>query len=211
MVCKLHKSIYDLRQTSRQWFDKFSSFMLQIRFQQSKSDYTFVKGIGSDYVALLVYVDDLLICGSSTKEINATKNKLSDECKLKDLGSLHYFLGLEIVRSKAGIFISERNYNLSLVEDLGLLGAKPTKIQMDLRINLNINMGDVYKDPSRYRRLIGRLLYLNITRPDISFSIPKISQFVSNPRVPHYEVPCHLVRYIKQSPRQGFFYLQNQQ
>ena len=92
MACKLNKSIYGLRQASRQWFEKFSSFMLEMGFHQSKSDYSlFHKGTGSDYVALLVYVDDILITGSSTKGIADLKRKLSDKFKLKDLGSLGYF------------------------------------------------------------------------------------------------------------------------
>lgn len=180
--------------------------MIQSGFTQSKSDYSlFFKGNGSDYVALLVYVDDILITGSSTKEINSIKHKLSDKFKLKDLGKLGYFLGLEVARSKAGIFVSQRNYTLQLVEDMGLLGSKPTNTPMDPRVNLHGDMGDVYDDPSRYRRLIGRLLYFNITRPDISFAFQKLSQYVSSPRVPHYDAAYHLVRYLKQTPGQGIF------
>lgn len=206
LVCKLHKSIYGLRQASRQWFEKFSSFMLHSGFSQSKSDYSlFFKGNGSDYIALLVYVDDILITGSSATEIDSIKRKLSNKFKLKDLGNLGYFLGLEVARSKAGIFVSQRNYTLQLIEDLGLLGAKPATTPMDPRVNLHSDMGNLYDDPSRYRRLIGRLLYLNITRPDISFSIQKLSQYVSSPRTPHFEAACHLVRYLKQSPGQGIF------
>ncbi|KAL7585123.1 hypothetical protein Lser_V15G44364 [Lactuca serriola] len=206
LACKLNKSIYGLRQASRQWFEKFSSFMLFLGFTQSKSDYSlFFKGSGSTYVALLVYVDDILITGSSNTEINLLKQQLSAKFKLKDLGSLGYFLGLEVAKSKEGIFVSQRNYTLQLIEDLGFLAAKPVSTPMDLRNNLQSDKGDLFDDPARYRRLVGRLLYLNITRPDISFSVQKLSQFMSSPRIPHYQAACHLVKYLKQSPGQGIF------
>lgn len=206
LACKLNKSIYGLRQASRQWFEKFSSFMLHLGFTQSKSDYSlFFKGSGSNYVALLVYVDDILITGSSTTEINLLKKQLSDKFKLKDLGSLGYFLGLEVAKSKSGIFVSQRNYTLQLIDDLGFLAAKPVSTPMDPRNNLQSDKGDMLDNPARYRRLVGRLLYLNITRPDISFSVQKLSQFMSAPRVPHYQAACHLVKYLKQNPGQGIF------
>ena len=127
LVCKLQKSLYGLRQASRQWYSKFSTFLFTMGFTQSKSDYSlFFKGSGSTYVALLVYVDDIVITGASSEQIQLLKKALSDQFKLKDLGNLRHFLGLEIARSKSGIFISQRQYTLKLLEDMGLLGAKST-------------------------------------------------------------------------------------
>lgn len=97
LVCKLHKSIYGFKQASRQWFDKFSSALLKLSFKQSKSDYSlFVCGIDSSFIALLVYVDDIIITGSSISEIGKLKKHLDYVFKQKDLGSLRYFLGLEL-------------------------------------------------------------------------------------------------------------------
>ena len=108
IVCKLQKPLYGLRQASRQWFSKFLSAMLQLGFLQSKSDYSlFTKGKDQSFVALLVYVDDMIIAGPSTAVITAVKQQLQNHFKLKDLGVLHYFLGLEIARSKPGIFICQ--------------------------------------------------------------------------------------------------------
>ena len=80
-------------------------------------------------------------------------------------------MGLEVAKSKAGIYVSQRNYTLQLIEDMGFLGAKPVTTPMDPRNNLRSDKGDIFDDPAKYRRLVGRLLYLNITRPDISFSV----------------------------------------
>lgn len=106
-VCKLEKSLYGLRQASRQWYATFSSFLLSQGFTQSKADYSlFYKGKGSSYVALLVYVDDIVLTGASLHEIDSIKQSLSNKFKLKDLGKLQHFLGLEIARSTDGIYIS---------------------------------------------------------------------------------------------------------
>ena len=206
MVCKLQKSIYGLKQSSRQWYAKFSNFLMNIGFIQSKADYSlFYKGSGSTYVAILVYVDDIILAGPSQKLIDEVKIKLSDRFKLKDLGDLKFFLGLEVARSKKGIFVSQRHYALQLLEDMGLLAAKPANTPMVSHLYHSANNGELIDDPSKYRRLIGRLLYLTFTRPDISFTVNKLSQFLTSPTVVHWQAAIHLLKYIKKQPGQGIF------
>ncbi|KAI3746928.1 hypothetical protein L6452_09370 [Arctium lappa] len=176
----------------------------------SKADYTlFFKWSGKDFIALLVYVDDIIIMGASSLLLQDFKNRLSSDFKLKDLGILKYFLGLEVARSKTGIFVSQRHYTLKLLEDDGLLASKPSKTPMDPNVLLNDRDGDVLEDTSQYKRLIGRLLYLTMTRPDISFVVHKLSQFVSSPRTPHLKVARHLLCYLKQNPGHGVLFSTN--
>ena len=207
LVCKLNKSLYGLRQASRQWYSKFSSFLISQGFIQSKADYSLIyKGNGSTYVALLVYVDDIVITGASLEGINSLKQSLSEEFKLKDLGNLKMFLGLEVARSKSGISVCQRKYALELLEDTGFLASKPAHHPMDPHLkSLNFE-GAPVSDPSQYRRLIGQLLYLTITRPDISYAVNRLSQFVSTPKQPHLQAVHHLLRYIKHNPSQGLFF-----
>ena len=109
LVYKLHKSIYGLKQASHQWYAKFSSSIIEHGFIQSKSDYSlFTKGTGSDFVALIVYVEDIILTGPSQSVIKSSKNFLHSQFKLKDLGPLKYFLGLEIARSSQGLVLSQR-------------------------------------------------------------------------------------------------------
>jgi len=103
-VCKLCKSLYGLKQASRQWFDKLSSFLIFIGFVQSQPDHSlFVKNNSSYFLALLVYVDDVILTGNSLKEIEHVKTLLHNAFKIKYLGDLKYFLGFEVARSKKGI------------------------------------------------------------------------------------------------------------
>lgn len=181
--------------------------MLVLDFTQFKSDYSFFhKGNGDKYVAFLVYVDNIIITWSHKEGINFYKQKFSQQFKLKDLGSLGYFLGFEIAKSDKGIFVPQRNYALQLIEDACFIAAKPTNTPTDPRTNLFDSIGEEFQDPSQYRRLIGRLIYLNITRFDISFVVQKLSQFMSSPCVLHFTATCHLLKYLKQSPWQGVFF-----
>ena len=110
-ACKLHKSIYGLKQASRQWYAKFSSALLEEGFRQSATDHSLiVRNSGPDFVALLVYVDDIILASNSVEQVAALKLKLNNRFKLKDLGELRFFLGLEIARSDKGILVSQRPY-----------------------------------------------------------------------------------------------------
>ncbi|CAM8978789.1 unnamed protein product [Rhodiola kirilowii] len=107
-VCRLHKSLYGLKQASRQWFSKFSEALIHYGFQSSLNDYSlFTLNKGHDYIALLVYVDDIIITGTSQKLIDNIKQFIDSKFKIKDLGTLRFFLGLEVARSGTGTFINQ--------------------------------------------------------------------------------------------------------
>ena len=120
--------------------------------------------------------------------------------KLKDLGTLKCFLGLELAHSSKGIVLSQQHYTLQLLEDTCYLGCKPTIVHMDPRLQLDSFTETILAVASSYRQLGGRLLYLTLSRPYITFSIHKLSQFVSQPREPHLKAAHHLLRYLKRSP-----------
>ncbi|GMI76013.1 hypothetical protein HRI_001270600 [Hibiscus trionum] len=167
LVCKLNKSIYGLKQASRQWFAAFSSVVLQFGFIQSPFDHSlFVKGCGDNLTVLLVYVDDIILAGK----------------------------------------FSQRRYALQLLEDTGSLAKKPADLPMVPSHKLTAADGDLLPDPQVYRRLIGRLLYLTHSRPDIAFSVHHLSQFVASPRSSHLAAVHHLLAYIKRNPTLGLFF-----
>jgi hypothetical protein len=206
-VCKLTKSLYGLKQASRQWFAKFSTTLLNHGFVQSKSDYSlFTCSQGSTFLALLVYVDDIVIASNNGDAITRLIQFLNNQFKLKDLGALKFFFGLEIARSSKGISLCQRKYTLEILEDSGLLAAKPSKFPTETNLKLPRHSGDLLADPAIYRRLVGRLLYLTITRPGISYSVQILSQFIDTPRQPHMDAATRILRYLKSSPGQGLFY-----
>jgi hypothetical protein len=153
-----------------------------------------------------VYVDDIVIASNNGDAITQLIQFLNNQFKLKDLGALKFFLGLEIARSSKGISLCQRKYTLEILEDSGLLAAKPSKFPMETNLKLSRHSGDLLADPASYRRLVGRLLYLTITRSDISYSVQILSQFMDTPRQPHMDAATRILRYLKSSLGQGLFY-----
>ncbi|XP_075083829.1 uncharacterized protein LOC142167796 [Nicotiana tabacum] len=163
-------------------------------------------------VVVLVYVDNLLIIGSNANLIIEAKHVLHQKFKLKDLGELRYFLGIEVLRSKAGVILNQRKYVLELIFDMGLSGAKPVITPMEINLRLTTVeydkatciMGDVaLQHPTSYQKLIGKLMYVTIIRPDISYAIRSLSQFMQHPKRSHWEAALRVVRYLKNAPGQG--------
>ncbi|CAL1409609.1 unnamed protein product [Linum trigynum] len=207
LVCKLNKSLYGLKQASRQWNHKLTEFLLQAGYVQSKADYSlFTKHQDGLFLAVLVYVDDIILAGDYLSEIESLKQKLDAAFKIKDLGNLKYFLGLEIARNETGISICQRKYVLDLLQDSGLLGTKPVPTPCNPGVRLSIKSGVLLDDPSVYRRLVGRLLYLCNTRPDIAFAVHQLTQFMSAPTDLHLAAAHRVLHYLKGSPGRGLFF-----
>jgi len=204
LVCKLRKSLYGLRQAPRCWFGKLSSALVRYGFQQSQKDHSLFcfhqKGV---QLAVLVYVDDLVITGNNSDDIHSFKKYLHKCFHMKDLGRLKYFLGVEVARSPFGIFLCQRKYALDIITETGLLSAKPASTPCEENHRLGLATGPPLIDPSSYRRLVGRLIYLCFTRPDLTYSVHILSQFMQQPRVEHWHAALRVVRYLKGHPGQG--------
>ena len=205
--CKLQKSLYGLKQASHQWFSKFSTVLIDEGFVQFVADNTlFVKLTNNNFIALLVYVDDIIIASNNQECIDQLKRFLDSHFKLKDLGNLKYFLGLEVAKSNKRIMLSQHHYALQLLLDVGVLGCKTRKTPMDPSVKLSKDDSELLKDSNTYKRLIGKLLYLTVTKPDLAYSVGSLSQFLAQPRVPHMQVVCHVLPYIGATVGLGLFY-----
>jgi hypothetical protein len=160
-------------------------------------------------VLLLVYVDDIVITGSDSMLLDKLNTHLSESFHMKDLGSLTYFLGLEVHRGPSGISLNQHKYASDLVATAGLQEALSVDTPMELNVKLCKEEGDLLDDPSLYRKLVGSLVYVTITRPDISFDVQQVSQFLQTPRHLHLTVVRRIIRYVHGTSARGLFFPAN--
>jgi hypothetical protein len=206
-VCKLRRSLYGLKQAPRAWYERFTSVLLQFDFLKSKYDASlFLRKTANGVVFLLVYVDDIVITGTDLALIDQLKQHLQKSFHMKDLGPLTYFLGLEIHAGSHGIFLSQHKYAMDLVAAAGLQHLPPLDTPMEINLKLRKDEGDLLSDPAAYRTLVGSLLYLTHTRPDISFAVQQVSQFMASPRHLHMAAVRRILRYIHGTIRSGLCY-----
>ncbi|GJZ92376.1 retrovirus-related pol polyprotein from transposon TNT 1-94 [Tanacetum coccineum] len=209
-VCKLTKSLYGLKQANRQWFTKLTTFLLTQGFRQSFADTSlFIITRNGLQTSLLVYVDDILITGADKAYIDFLKQQLDKTFSIKDLGALHYYLGIEFLRNPSGLAMTQRKYTLDLLKLAGVLDTKPCATPIEPITKLNLTDGTPLSDPTLYRTLVGKLIYLTITRPDISFAAQSLSQFLKEPRTTHMAALTRVLRYLKLCPGQGMFFPAN--
>lgn len=149
-----------------------------------------------------------------------TKGILKDNFKIKDLGDLRYFLGIEFARNNTGILMHQRKYCLELISDMGLSSSRPviapieinhklTTAKFDLQFPSENGNDKLLDDTGVYKKLVGRLLYLTMTRPDIAFAVQLLSQFMHSPKTSHIKASIRVVRYVKQSPGLGILMSSN--
>lgn len=203
-VCRLRKSLYGLKQAPRCWFAKLTQALLGYGFTQSRADYSlFVYSKRGVYIRLLAYVDDLIISGSTPEATRLLKDYLSTCFRMKDLGVLKYFLGIEVARSPTGFYLCQRKYATDIVTETGLLGCKPGGSPMDQNHQLSLAKSPFMYDPEKYRRLDGRIFYLLATRPDLTYAVHILSRFMKALKEEHWLAALKVVRYLKGTLGQG--------
>ncbi|CAM8905440.1 unnamed protein product [Rhodiola kirilowii] len=207
LVCKHRRGIYGRKQASRQWFARFSDALVEFGFKQSLNDYSlFTLTINGEFLIILVYVDEVVITGTSSTLIELVKRFIYDKFQIKDLGLLKYFLGLESARSTAGIFLNQCKYVFDMLDEYQFSDSKPVKTPIETKQNLGLLSAPLLLDASVYRRLVGRLIYLIITWLDLAFPVHVLSQFMQSPTEDHLRAAYRVLRYIKLAPAQGLLF-----
>ncbi|XP_017192354.1 uncharacterized mitochondrial protein AtMg00810-like [Malus domestica] len=210
MVCKLRKAIYGLKQSPRTWYAKLSLVLEKASFLRSNADsFLFVRTGTRRRLMVLIYVDDLIIIGNSATEIAALKQSLHETFTIKDLGRLKYFLGIEMATFSKGLFLNQRKYVTDLLKETNLLDCKPTSSLIDNKLKLTMN-GETLHNVSYYQRLVGKLIYLTIIRPDITYVVGIVSQFMHSPTIDHVNIVKQILHYLKGSIWRGILMQNNQ-
>ena len=198
-LCRLVKALYGLKQAPRAWHARLGSVLRALGFIPSTADTSlFLLQRPEVTMYLLVYVDDIILISSSDAAADHLVAALSGDFAVKDLGALHFFLGLEVSRSSAGLTLSQKKYALDLLRRAGMLKCKPSSTPMCATDRLSALDGDPLSpdDATEYRSLVGGLQYLTITRPDVSYAVNRVCQFLHAPTTSHWSAVKRILRYV---------------
>lgn len=206
-VCKLHKALYGLRQAPRAWFSMFSGFLLQQGFIQSQADASlFTKKSPTGITLVLVYVDDILLTGSDTSYIADLIKSLSTKFVMKDLGTLSYFLGIEVLRHGSSIILSQTKYATDLLVKAGMQDCKSSPSPSSSKPAV-FDPDPDFADIHWYRTVVGSLQYLTLTKPEISFAVNVACQHMHSPNYSHFVAVKRILRYIKGCIHEGLHFV----
>ncbi|CAL2228767.1 unnamed protein product [Prunus armeniaca] len=201
IVCKLRKALYGLKQSPCTWFGRFTKAMKNDGFRQSSSNHTlFLKHHKGNVTALIIYIDNMIITGNDKYEISHIQDYLATEFDMKNLGGLKYFLGIKVARSQQSLVLCQRKYALDLLTETGILDCKPVDTLIVQNHHLFEYPDQVPTNKERYQRLVGRLIYLSHTRPDIAYAVKVVSQFMHSPSEDHINTVLRILRYLKSAP-----------
>ncbi|KAK5776854.1 hypothetical protein PVK06_044819 [Gossypium arboreum] len=198
LVCRLKKALYGLRQAPRAWFDKLKCFLVSIGFVASRSDASlFVRAQSESTLYVLVYVDDIIITGSSSTTIDWFVRLLHEEFSLKDMGDLHFFLGIEVTRSSTGsLHLCQAKYIRDILARASMATAKSVTTPMVSSSVMSKDDGECLVEPTEFRSLAGALQYVVLTRPNIAYAVNRICQFMHNPTSLHMTALKQILRYL---------------
>ncbi|XP_021732067.1 uncharacterized protein LOC110698858 [Chenopodium quinoa] len=201
-VCKLRKSIYGLKQASRQWFEKLVSSLIDMGFEQSKNDYSlFIKRRNGFICVAAVYVDDIILTGNDTDDMTCLRSDLHNKFTIKYLGRLSYFLGIEVGYTSDGNLLSQKKFTKELTLNCGL--PLKSRAVTPFPLGLKLQLGDPLPDAEQYRSLVGKLNFLTHTRHDLSFAVQSLSQFMQQTYSSHLQAPIHTLSYVANTEGQG--------
>ncbi|KAL0387727.1 UNVERIFIED_CONTAM: Retrovirus-related Pol polyprotein from transposon RE2 [Sesamum radiatum] len=206
-VLRLKKALYGLKQAPRAWYSRIDKYFMDRGFRRSLSEPTlYIKSQGNDTLIVSLYVDDLIYTGNNEKMIQVFKEDMMKTFEMSDLGLMHFFLGIEINQEKEGIFICQRKYTETLLKKFKMESCKTVTTPLVTGEKYQKEDGSQKVDGSMYRSLIGSLLYLTATRPDIMFATCLLSRFMQSPSQVHYAAAKRILRYLRGTKDFGIWY-----
>ncbi|XP_060202737.1 uncharacterized mitochondrial protein AtMg00810-like, partial [Lycium barbarum] len=195
-VCLLQRAIYGLKQAPKAWFQRFNEVLLHLGFLGSHADSSlFVLRRQGDIIILLLYVDDIVITGSNPNLLQSLISQLSVQFALKDMGNLHFFLGIEVIRYVDGLYLSRKKYAQNILQRTMMHCARAIHTQLSQKCDIHTDGGSPV-DASNYRSTVGALQYLTLTRPDLTHAVNQVCQFMEAPTTTQWQGVKHILRYL---------------
>ncbi|KAI3735814.1 hypothetical protein L6452_15332 [Arctium lappa] len=206
-VYKLKKTLYGLHQAPRAWYDTLSIYLLENGFERGIIDKTlFIKRKKKDILLVQIYVDDIIFGSTKDQLCRDFEEIMHKRFKMNSMGELTFFLGLQVKQKKDGIFISQSKYVQDILNKFGYSDSKPGSTPMETHKQITADLEGEDVDVHHYRSMIGSLMYLTASRPDIMFPVCVCARFQVRPKQSHFQVVKRIFRYLKGQPRLGLWY-----
>ena len=206
-VYRLLKALYGLKQAPRAWYETLSQFLIENHFIRGTIDKTlFHRNFNGSSIFVQIYVDDIIFGSTDEKLCSKFAKLMQSKYEMSMMGELTYFLGLQVKQVKDGIFISQTKYIYDLLKKFDLIDCSSAKTPMATATKLELNTKESKVDISNYRGMVGSLLYLTTSRPDIMFATCLCARFQADPRESHLIAIKRIFRYLKGTPNLGIWY-----
>ncbi|GKB73714.1 retrovirus-related pol polyprotein from transposon TNT 1-94 [Tanacetum coccineum] len=206
-VYRLKKALYGLKQAPKAWYDRLKAFLIKHDYSMGMVDNTlFTKKKDSNLIIIQIYVDDIIFGSTCQEMCDRFAKIMHDEFEMSMMGELNFFLGLQIKQLDDGIFFNQSKYIKEMLKKFGLEDSKPIKTPMSTETKLTRDEDGESVDNTKYRGMIGSLLYLTASRPDIMFSVCLCARFQEDPKTSHLEAVKRIFRYIKGTTHLGLWY-----
>jgi histone deacetylase 1/2 len=201
-ICRLDKALYGLKQAPRAWYSRLSTKLQDFGFRPSQADTSlFLYDKSGIIIFVLIYVDDIIVTSSSDCAVSALLKDLNVHFAIKDLGPLHFFLGIEVKRTFDGLLLTQEKYANDLMSKVGMVGCKAAPTPLSSSEPLGTPLGS--DDSTQYRSIVGALQYLTLTRPDLAFSVNKVCQYLHAPTTAHWTAVKRILHYVKDTSGLG--------
>ena len=207
-VYKLKKELYGLKQAPRAWYNRIEAYFMKEGFEKCDYEHTLSIKTSKEGKVLIIslYVDDLIFTGNDELMFTEFKNSMKHEFDMTDLGKMRYFLGLEVLQRSDGVFINQKKYALEVLQLFGMEKSNSVHNPIVLGFKLVKDEGGVKVDKNYYKQIVGSLMYLIATKPDMMFVVSLISRYMENPTEFHLQGAKRMLRYLKEATEFGIFY-----
>jgi hypothetical protein len=206
-IYKLYKALYGLKQAPRAWYECLRDFLIENGFKIGKADSTlFTRKVGNDLFVCQIYVDDIIFGSTNKGCCDEFSQTMVKRFEMSMMGELNFFLGFQVKQLKQGTFLCQTKYTHDILKKFNMEHAKPIKTPMGTNGHLDLDIGGKSVNQKVYRSMIGSLLYLCASRPDIMLSVCLCARFQSNPKECHLRVVKRILRYLVHTPYLGLWY-----
>jgi len=207
-VYKLRKALYGLKQAPRNWYNKIEAYFARNGFERCFCEHTlFTKSTkGGKILIVSLYVDDLIYTRNDGSMCDDFKSSMMSKFDMTDLGRMRYFLGVEVLRNAHGIFIYQMNYAQEVLSWFGMKDCNAVKNLIVPRTKMSENDAGTKVDATLFKQVVGSLMYLTATRPDLMYGVSLINRFMANPTETHWFAAKRILRYLKGATKFGIFY-----